>query len=168
MLKVNWILLLGLLVFKLQAQISFPVNGVRPPENRIVLIQNAMLHPDSSARSYLGEILIKNEWILEIGATVSHPEDAVRFDFQGKHVYPSFIDPVSDYGMGEVKRSPTRNNMVSSKEGLSPGMKPSAQKLKQHNCLFIKMKQQANLGKQVMGSSKPTLQMEFQEAALAS
>lgn len=117
MLKVNWILLLGLLVFKLQAQISFPVNGVRPPENRIVLIQNAMLHPDSSARSYLGEILIKNEWIVEIGATVSHPEDAVRFDFQGKHVYPSFIDPVSDYGMGEVKRSPTRNNMVSSKEG---------------------------------------------------
>lgn len=109
--------LLGLLVFQVQAQISFPVNGVRLPENRIVLIQNAMLHPDTSTKAYLGEILIKNEWILEIGPTVNHPEDAVRFNFQGKHVYPSFIDPISDYGMGEVKRSPSRNNMLSSKEG---------------------------------------------------
>lgn len=109
--------LIGLLVFQVQAQISFPVNGVRAPENRIVLIQNAWLHPDTSANAYLGEILIKNEWITEIGPTVNHPDEAVRFDFQGKHVYPSFIDPISDYGMGEVKRSPSRNYMLSSKEG---------------------------------------------------
>ncbi|MGB5025213.1 MAG: hypothetical protein WBO44_07685, partial [Saprospiraceae bacterium] len=117
MFKLSCMVLVGLLVFQIQAQISFPVNGVRLPENRIVLIQNAMLHPDTSTKAYLGEILIKNEWILEIGATVSHPEDAVRFDFQGKHVYPSFIDPISDYGMAEVKRNPSKNNMLSSKEG---------------------------------------------------
>ncbi|MBK8450963.1 MAG: amidohydrolase family protein [Saprospiraceae bacterium] len=101
----------------LHAQITFPVNGVRNPVNQLILIKNAMLHPDTSNSSISGELLIRNGIIEEIGKIVHHPKEALEVDLQGMHVYPSFIEPLCDYGMPEAKRYVSNNATLSAKEG---------------------------------------------------
>lgn len=76
-----------------------------------------MLHPDTSNSSISGELLIRNGIIEEIGKIVHHPKEALEVDLQGMHVYPSFIEPLCDYGMPEAKRYVSNNATLSAKEG---------------------------------------------------
>ncbi len=99
------------------AQITFPVNGVRNPAKQLILIQNAIIHPDTGAVILSGEMLIDKGIITQIGKAVDHPQDAVVVDLQGMHVYPSFIEPLSSYGMPEMKRGTVNNATISTKEG---------------------------------------------------
>ncbi len=106
-----------IIVFNVVSQITFPVNGVRNPEKQLILLTNAHIHPDTSKLIWQGEILIRDGRISEIGKKVSRPIDAVTIDLQGMHIYPSFIEVLSSYGMPEVKRAITSNNTLSAKEG---------------------------------------------------
>ncbi|HEX5626274.1 MAG TPA: amidohydrolase family protein, partial [Saprospiraceae bacterium] len=101
----------------LQAQVTFPVNGVREPQGQLLLVRNAQLVADTGMAAFAGEILIRNGKIAEIGKTVNHPADAVQVDLQGQYIYPSFIEPLCQYGMPESKKQSSGNPMVSSKEG---------------------------------------------------
>jgi imidazolonepropionase-like amidohydrolase len=99
------------------SQITFPVNGVRNPDKQLILVTNAHIHPDTGAIIHRGEMLIRDGIIAEIGKTVTRPADALVINLQGMHVYPSFIEVLSSYGMPEVKRAATNNNTLSAKEG---------------------------------------------------
>jgi imidazolonepropionase-like amidohydrolase len=119
-----FLLYIGIIVFhNLPAQITFPVNGVRHPVKQLILVQNAIIHPDTGVIIAPGEMLIDKGIITQIGKTVDHPQDAVIIDLQGMHVYPSFIEPLCSYGMPEPKRAPENNPananraMISNKEG---------------------------------------------------
>ncbi|MBK9109288.1 MAG: amidohydrolase family protein [Saprospiraceae bacterium] len=110
-------LLLLLTSLGLHAQMTFPVNGVRYPDNRYILIQNAVIHQDSGTLLHGGQMLIKNGIISAIGKNLQAADSMLVLDFEGKHIYPAFIEPLCSYGMPEQKRNQTENNYVSKREG---------------------------------------------------
>lgn len=109
--------ILFLTVQWLHSQVTFPVNGVRDPERQLIHITNAIIHLDTGTVLDPGEMLIRSGIIEGLDKKVNRPGDAVSIDLQGMHVYPSFIEPLSNYGMPEPKRGNTNNAMLSSREG---------------------------------------------------
>lgn len=99
------LLCLGLLATNLSfAQETFPQNDVADKRPGKYLFTNATIHVDGSTVIENGEVYIEHDQIKKVGKNVSVPAGAVKIDLKGKHIYPSFIDPHSTYGMPEVKR----------------------------------------------------------------
>ncbi len=98
--------LLVVLLFSIQSysQETFPVNGTADPRHTIYAFKNAVLHVDYKTSVSGATLLIQDGKILNSGAGISTPSNAVVFDLNGKHIYPALIDIFSDYGMTEVKR----------------------------------------------------------------
>ena len=63
---------------------------------------------------------IKKGKIVNVGADITVPNDAVEIDLAGKFIYPSFIDLYTNYGMPKPKAVGTRPKkqpqMVSNKK----------------------------------------------------
>lgn len=119
--KGNFILVvLILLLGRISAQITFPVNDIRDPQRQIILLKSGIIHPDSKSQAFKGDILVVNGKILNIGIGFNVPKEAKIVDLKGLHIYPSFIDPLCEYGVAEVKKTVSQgssNSMLSSKEG---------------------------------------------------
>ena len=88
-----------------RAQQTFPVNGVTDKPGRIHAFINSTLHVDPATTIEKGTLIIKDNLILEAGAGVAIPKNAVITDLKGKHIYAGFIDLYSDYGIPEVKNN---------------------------------------------------------------
>jgi imidazolonepropionase-like amidohydrolase len=101
----------------IQAQVSFPVNGIREPDQTCFLLRQATVHPEPGTLLEMTDLIIRNGKIEAIGKDLNPPKDAVIKDYKNMHIYPSLIDLYSDYGMPEPKKGNTTNTMVSSKEG---------------------------------------------------
>lgn len=101
----------------IQAQVSFPVNGIREPDQTCFLLRQATVHPEPGTQVEMTDLIIRNGKIEAIGKDLNPPKDAVIKDYKNMHIYPSLIDLYSDYGMPEPKKVNTTNTMVSSKEG---------------------------------------------------
>ncbi|HRS38283.1 MAG TPA: amidohydrolase, partial [Bacteroidia bacterium] len=86
------------------AQQTFPVNGPTDPRHITYAITNVRLYVDYKTVVDPATILIRDGLILEAGAGVTVPSDAVVYDYKGKTIYPSLIELVSDYGQPELKR----------------------------------------------------------------
>jgi imidazolonepropionase-like amidohydrolase len=50
-------------------------------------------------------LVIKQGKIVAVGVGIEIPKDAVVVDCNGKFIYPSFVDPLTDYGAGTPKRT---------------------------------------------------------------
>lgn len=61
-----------------------------------MLIQNATIH-DGKRHVFQGDILIENHIIKAVGTNLS--SDGECFDATGMHVFPGFIDPMSNWGI---------------------------------------------------------------------
>ena len=83
----------------LQAQPSFPVNGVAEHTQAVYALTNATIVKDPSTTLKNATLLVRNGTISAVGSNVSIPADAVVIDCKGKFIYPAFIDVLSDYGM---------------------------------------------------------------------
>ena len=92
-------------VLQLIAQENFPVNGVASTFNEIHAFINAEIHIDSETSIKRGILLVKDEQILNVGQALTIPENAIIHNLEGAHVYASFIDPYTNYGLSEVKGS---------------------------------------------------------------
>lgn len=101
----------------LHAQLTFPFNGVRYPDNRHILIQNAVIHQDSGTVIDKGQMLIKNGIISAVGKNLQAADSIIVLDFDGKHIYPAFIEPLCSFGMPEQKRNQAESNYLSKREG---------------------------------------------------
>ncbi len=89
----------------LQAQtVTFPKNDVADERSNLYAFTNATIFLDHTNKISSGTLLIKGNYILQVGQIVAIPKDAIIIDCKGKSIYPSFIDAESDYGMPEVKR----------------------------------------------------------------
>ncbi|MBC8110640.1 MAG: amidohydrolase [Verrucomicrobia bacterium] len=94
-----------------KAQQTFPVNDVNDERMGYYMFTNATIHVDYQTVIEKGILVIKQGKIENIMSSVAGnsvpatPAGAVLIDLQGKHIYPSFIDLYSNYGMPEVKRS---------------------------------------------------------------
>ncbi|MCX6298515.1 MAG: amidohydrolase family protein [Bacteroidetes bacterium] len=99
-------LVLGLLLSSLiQAQESFPVNGVADKRNGCYAFTNAKIVKDAQNTITNGVLIIKEGKIIAVGESgTAIPKEAVVIDCNGKYIYPSFIDIYSDYGVA----APTR------------------------------------------------------------
>jgi len=96
------LLVVGVTAF---AQESFPINGIRDVRAGMYAFTNATIIQNESVKIEKGTLLIKQGKIIAIGTNVVVPADAIVIDCAGKYIYPSFIDPFTDYGAGTPKRS---------------------------------------------------------------
>ncbi len=99
------LLLSGLLMASLlQAQETFPVNGVADKRDRCYAFTNATIVKDAQTTIANATLVIRDGKIVAVGTGVTLPKDAVVIDCKDKYIYPSFIDMYSDYGITAPQR----------------------------------------------------------------
>ncbi|MEM8906947.1 MAG: amidohydrolase, partial [Bacteroidota bacterium] len=104
------------------SQVTFPVNDVNDARDGLYAFTNATIHQRYDQKLDNATLLIRKGKIVAVGTNVAIPKDAVVINAEGKHIYPSFIDIYTNYGMPEVKRGERRRSfgiqqMISKKEG---------------------------------------------------
>lgn len=87
------------------AQEGFPYPGVDDTRSDFVFITNATIHVSADEVLNNASMIIRNGKIEAVGAGLNKPDAASTYDANGMHIYPSFIDLYSNYGLKEVKRS---------------------------------------------------------------
>jgi len=106
------------------AQESFPINGIRDIRTGLYAFTNATIIQNEKTKLEKATLLIKQGKIIVVGIGVTIPKDAVVVDCAGKFIYPSFVDPFTDYGAVQVKKPVGTYNYGSPAQFLSS--KPGA------------------------------------------
>ena len=100
------LLISGLLFVSLiQAQETFPVNGVADKRSGTYAFTNATIVKDVQTTLQNATLVISDGKIVAVGTNLSIPKDAVVVDCKEKYIYPSFIDIYSDYGVATPQRN---------------------------------------------------------------
>ncbi|MBP6145247.1 MAG: amidohydrolase family protein [Sediminibacterium sp.] len=86
------------------AQESFPINGVRDVRTGVYAFTNATIIQNEKTKIEKATLVIKQGKIVAVGTTVEIPKEAIVVDCNGKFIYPSFVDPLTDYGANTPKR----------------------------------------------------------------
>lgn len=81
------------------AQSTFPVNGVFDDQPDVFALTGATIHVDPTTTLNNATILVVKGKIAAVGTDVSIPKGAVVQAMDGKHIYPSFIDLYTEYGL---------------------------------------------------------------------
>ncbi len=87
------------------AQETYPVNGVHDTRDGKYAFTNATIHTHYNQKVENATLLIEKGKIVSVGTSVRIPKDAVTIDMAGKHIYPSFIDLYTEYGIAEAEKS---------------------------------------------------------------
>lgn len=88
------------------AQEYFPDNGgLKEKNTNYTAFTNATLYITPTQVVKNGTLLIQNGKVVASGKSVNIPSNAIEIDLQGKHIYPSFIDPYTDFGVDKPKRA---------------------------------------------------------------
>lgn len=90
----------------IQAQTTFPVNGIANPLEGSYAFTNATIVIDANKTIEKATLVIRDKKIIAVGTGINTPADAVIIDCSGKYIYPSFIDLFSDYGITAPARTP--------------------------------------------------------------
>lgn len=92
-------------VLAVQAQPTFPVNGVADPRSGTYAFTNATIVKDAQTTLTNATLVVKEGKIVAVGTGVAVPKEAVVVDCKDKFIYPSFIDIYTDYGMPVQQRA---------------------------------------------------------------
>ena len=88
------------------AQDYFPKNdGVKETNSHYTAFTNATIHVNPTQTINNGVLLIKDGKIVSSGKSVNIPENTITIDLEGKHIYASFIDSYTDFGVEKPKRA---------------------------------------------------------------
>lgn len=98
--RILFTFLVGLCALASFAQNTFPVNGVLDERDKTFAFTNATIIVDPSTTLSNATLIIKAGKIIDAGAGIAIPKDAVVIDAAGKYIYPSFIDLYAAYGIG--------------------------------------------------------------------
>lgn len=94
-----------LFISALQAQDYFPKNdGVFEDNSNFTVFKNATIHTEPGKTISNGILVAQKGKIISVGKSVKIPENAVVIDLNGKHIYPSFIEIFSGFGVEKPKR----------------------------------------------------------------
>jgi len=113
-------LLLSLLVITLLSttlfaqQGTFKVNGVANSKTGHYYFKNATIHVSSTNTIENGSFEIKKGKVVTAGKSTKKPKGAIEIDLKGKHIYPSFIDLNSDYGIAKLTKAKTDGPQMNS------------------------------------------------------
>ena len=89
-----------------QAQVTFPVNGIKPDYKGHYAYTNATIYITHDKVERNATLLIQNNKVIAVGANVKIPADAVVTNMKGEFIYPAFLDLYSSYGIA----APETNN----------------------------------------------------------
>jgi len=89
----------------LQAQETFPLNGIADKREGCYAFTNATIVKDAQTTITNATLVIKDGKIISVGVGIAIPKDAVVIDCKDKFIYPSFIDIYTDYGIPQPQRS---------------------------------------------------------------
>lgn len=103
------LMLAGLSISEIQAQTTFPVNGVQDKDAAVYAFTHATVHVDAKTIYEDATLLVKEGRVIGVGAGVSVPKGAIVTDLKGKHIYPSLIDAFSTYGVAQPKKEKKEN-----------------------------------------------------------
>ncbi|HYC40433.1 MAG TPA: amidohydrolase family protein [Chitinophagaceae bacterium] len=82
----------------LNAQPTFPANGVADPRHGYYAFTHATIYKDGITPLTGATMIIKDGKIVAVGKALPVPPGAVEINSRDKHIYPSFIDIYTDYG----------------------------------------------------------------------
>lgn len=71
------------------------------PQARPIVLSGGTVHPVSGPAVERGTVVFSEGKITAVGGDVAAPENAIRLDVTGKHVYPGLID--ADTGLGLIE-----------------------------------------------------------------
>ena len=111
---IKFFLLLLFVSYSSKSQEGFPLNGVEDNRDNHYAFINAKIHLDYKISIDNGTLIIKNGIIENVGSNIQIPDGIRVFDLEGKHIYPSFIDLYSDYGIVKSERRRPSSNWMSS------------------------------------------------------
>lgn len=72
------------------------------PQDKPIALVGATIHPVSRPDIVAGTLLLVDGKIAALGKDVEIPQNALRIDVTGKHIYPSLFDAYSSLGLVEV------------------------------------------------------------------
>jgi imidazolonepropionase-like amidohydrolase len=99
------LMLVGLVFNKnIQAQTTFPINGVQDKNAAVYAFTHATVHVDAKTVFEDATLLVKEGRVIAAGAIIAVPKGAIETDLKGKHIYPSLIDAFSTYGVEQGKK----------------------------------------------------------------
>lgn len=125
-----------LATFFANAQVTFPVNGAPNKSHSIYAFTNTSIYVDYQTLLNNATLLIKDGKILEVGANLTIPKNAIIYDLKGKFIYPSFIDIYSDYGITlqkyekKAQRSPQMESSVKGAYGWNQAIRSNIEAYK--------------------------------------
>ena len=88
------------------SQKTFPQNGVYDEREGLFAFINATIFKSWNEKLENATLIIRNGRVEAIGNGLTIPREAVVIDLRGKNIYPSFIEPFSNYGMPEISARP--------------------------------------------------------------
>lgn len=80
-----------------------PNMGIKDEKHTVYAFTNAIIHKNSTETFINGTLIIKDDKIVDCGDKLVIPKGAKIIDCSAKHIYASFIETWSDYGLGESK-----------------------------------------------------------------
>lgn len=102
------ILLAGLVFccFIAYGQDYFPANGgVKSKNQNYTVFTNATIHTSPTETIKNGTLVVQDGKVVSVGKSVAIPSNSITIDLDGKHIYPSFIDIYTDFGIEKPKRA---------------------------------------------------------------
>ena len=102
--KPLYFILIVLVSFVSHAQNYFPTNnGVKTENSKQIMLTGATIHMNPLQKIDNGMLLIENGKVKAIGIALKIPQNAIVIDFKGKHIYPSFVELHSNFGIAAIK-----------------------------------------------------------------
>ena len=98
-------------IFSLIFLVNVPLlaQQVQKAEKGPFLLKNGTIHTITKG-TYLGDILLKDGIIYEIGAVKTDATNITVIDCTGKHIYPGLIDSGSKLGLAEIEAVSVTND----------------------------------------------------------
>ncbi len=90
-------------LFSLNAQTTFHANGVQDERPGLYALTGVTLHVDYQTVIEGATLVVRDGKIEAAGKNINIPKGAVNYDLKGYHIYPSFIELQSEYGIAAVK-----------------------------------------------------------------
>jgi imidazolonepropionase-like amidohydrolase len=104
--KDRFVLLLTSLfvLFSVFGQNTLSTNGVHTKNKTITAFHNAVIHQDGDRVIKNGSLFIQDGKIIYVGSKKKTPENGIEIDLDGRHIYPSFIELNSTFGIQKDKK----------------------------------------------------------------
>lgn len=119
------------------SQTTFPTNGAPHPVHTTQAFINAVIHVDAEITIPNGILICRDGKIVATAEKAEIPKGAIVTDLKGKHIYPSFIDIYSNYGLPEKESKDPKKPIVAEIKkgafGWNPTVKPEIDAIKEFN-----------------------------------